>query len=190
MFSNQWFVTKNFHFRLRSLNIIDTWVNRMKMFNNDCITYFIVSNRWYWWSFFIFLLDAIVLNAFKLWDQFYFDFKLTHSKFQYQITKILLTNKITRKHASNLSILSSQKEKEDKNINKSSSCQWKHADKKSYCRLCRQKKSNLWKRRKLEKISDNFIKKQRTSQIRWQCKKCDFYCKKKDCWRALHNKYW
>ncbi len=39
----------------------------------------------YWWSLFIFLLNEIVLNAYKLWDLLYSDFKLIHSKFQHQI---------------------------------------------------------------------------------------------------------
>jgi hypothetical protein len=143
-------------------------------------------DRRYWWSLFIFLLDAIVLNAFKLWDQLYFDFKLTHSKFQYQIAKILLTNEITRKHTSNLSVDSTDKKKD---TDQQSSCEWEHADKKSYCRFCREKKTNLRKRRAFEEISDNFIKKQRTSQISWQCKRCDLCCKKKDCWRALHSSF-
>jgi hypothetical protein len=39
------------------------------------------SDSRYWWSIFIFLLNAIILNAYKLWDRLYSDFKLTHSKF-------------------------------------------------------------------------------------------------------------
>ncbi len=139
------------------------------------------DNR-YWWSLFIFLLDAIVLNAFKLWDRLYPDSKLTHSEFQQQIVEILLINEIIRKHASILSINSSFEV-----VDKSSFCEWEHISKKSYCISCRKKKVMLRKRRALEEISENLIKKRRTSQIRWQCKSCELCCKKKNCWRRLHS---
>ncbi len=51
----------------------------------------------YWWSLFIFLLNAIVFNAYKLWNRLYFDFKLIHAKFQHQIAKTFLLKKATRK---------------------------------------------------------------------------------------------
>ncbi len=136
-------------------------------------------DNYYWWSLFIFLLNATVLNAYKLWNRFYSQSKLTHSKFQYQIAETLLINEITRKHASIVSIF----EASDKSI----SCKWKHSTKKSYCELCKKKKIRLRKRRAFEKISANFIKKRRTSQINWECKSCDLCCKKKDCWRVLHS---
>ncbi len=141
------------------------------------------SNNRYWWSLFIFLLNAIVLNAFKLWSRLYSDFKLTHSKFQHQIVEALLIDEITRTHLIKMSIISFEKD----DIDESSSCEWEHADKKSYCRLCREKKIKLRKRSILEEISENLIKKRRTSQTRWKCKSCDFCCKKNHCWRALHS---
>jgi hypothetical protein len=135
----------------------------------------------YWWSLFIFLLNAIVLNAYKLWDRLYSDFKLTHAKFQHQIAKTFLLKEATRKVSSALSILTSQEE------DNSSFCEWKHLDKKIYCELCRKQKIEFRKRRVLEKISENIIKRQRTLQTRWQCKSHDLCCKKKDCWRILHD---
>jgi hypothetical protein len=89
----------------------------------------------YWWSLFIFLLNEIVLNAYKLWDLLYSDFKLTHSKFQHQIIETLLIVESTRKQSVALTINFSEVE------DKSSSCEWKYADKKFYCELCRKKKS-------------------------------------------------
>ncbi len=112
-------------------------------------------NRWYWWSLFIFLLNAIVLNAFKLWDRFYSNFKLTHSKFQHQIVEALLIDEITRTHSIKMLIISFEKN----DIDESSSCEWEHADKKSYCRFWKKKKIKLWKRSILEEISENLIKK-------------------------------
>ncbi len=137
----------------------------------------------YWWSLFIFLLNEIVLNAYKLWNLLYSDFKLTHSKFQYQIIETLLTVESTRKQSVALTINSSEVE------DKSSSCEWEYADKKFYCGLCRKKEAELRKRRAFEKISDNLIKRQRTSQINWRCTSHDLCCKKKECWRALHSNF-
>jgi hypothetical protein len=65
----------------------------------------------YWWPLFIFLLDAVVLNAFKLWGRLYSDSKLTHSEFQHEIIEALLIGG-TRKLSSGLSILNSQEEDE------------------------------------------------------------------------------
>jgi hypothetical protein len=42
----------------------------------------------YWWPLFTFLLDAAVLNAFKLWGRLYPLSKLTHSEFQEQIADL------------------------------------------------------------------------------------------------------
>ncbi len=135
----------------------------------------------YWWSLFIFLLNAIVLNAYKLWERLYSDFKLTHAKFQHQIAKTFLLKESTRKISSAVSILSSQKK------DNSSSCEWEYLSKKIYCKFCRKQRVKLRKRRAFEKISENFIKRQRTSQTRWQCKSHDLCCKKNHCWRVLHN---
>jgi hypothetical protein len=137
----------------------------------------------YWWSLFIFLLNAIVLNAYKLWDRFNSDFKLTHSKFQHQIVEALLTAESTRKQSIALTVKSS--EVEDKSL----SCEWEYVDKKFYCEFCRKKKAELRKRRALEKISENLIKRRRTSQINWRCSSHDLCCKKKECWRALHSNF-
>ncbi len=46
----------------------------------------------YWWLIFIFFMKAIVLNAYKLWDLFYFDLKITHLEFQHRIVETLLTS--------------------------------------------------------------------------------------------------
>jgi hypothetical protein len=136
------------------------------------------DNR-YWWLLFIFLLNAVVLNAYKLWDRLYSDFKLTHAKFQHQIAKTFLLKEATRKVSSALSILNSQ---EEDNL---LSCEWKHFDKKIYCELCRKQKVELRKRRALEKISENVITRQRTSQTRWQC--MSYICRTGNGW---WNKVW
>jgi hypothetical protein len=57
---------------------------------------------------FIFLLDAAVLNAFKLWGRLYPDSKLTHAEFQHQIAEAFLLEGATRKRSSAVSILSSK----------------------------------------------------------------------------------
>ncbi len=74
-------------------------------------------NNRYWWSLFIFLLNAIVLNAYKLWNRVYSDFKLIHAKFQQQIAKTFLLKETIRKISSALLILTFQKE------DNSSSCE-------------------------------------------------------------------
>jgi hypothetical protein len=132
----------------------------------------------YWWSLFIFLLNEIVLNSYKLWDLLYSNFKLIHSKLQHQIIETLLTVESTRKQSVVLKINSSEVK------DKSSSCDWKYTNKK----LCKKKRAELRKRRVLEKISQNLIKRQRTSQFNWRCTSHDFCYKKKECWRALHSK--
>jgi hypothetical protein len=53
-----------------------------------------LSDNRYWWSLFIFLLNATVLNAYKLWDRLYSQSKLTHSKFQYQIAEHYLSMRL------------------------------------------------------------------------------------------------
>jgi hypothetical protein len=140
------------------------------------------DNR-YSWSLFIFLLNVIVLNAFKLWDRFNSDFKLTHSKFQYQIVEMFLIDEAIRKKSITMSIMSF--DADDKSI----SCEWKYIDKKSYCKLCSEKRIRFRKRRAFEKISANLIKKRRSTQTNWRCKSCEFCCKKKNCWRALHSDF-
>jgi hypothetical protein len=139
------------------------------------------SDSRYWWSLFIFLLNAIVLNAFKLWDRLNLDFKLTHSKFQYQIVEMLLVDGATRKKSITMSIMSF--DADDKSI----SCEWEHIDKRSYCKLCSEKRIRLRKRPAFEEISANLIKKRRSAQTNWRCKSCEPCCKKEDCWRALHS---
>ncbi len=134
----------------------------------------------YWWPIFIFLLNAAVLNAYKIWGRLYPDSDLSHSNFQHQIIEALLSGG-TRKRSSNLSIISPSKE----DVEESASCEWKYAFKKSYCRACREKKVRLRKRSTLEEISGNPTKKRRPSQTNWQCKSCGLCCKKEECWRAL-----
>ena len=50
------------------------------------------SDRRYWWSIFIFLLDAAVLNAFKLWRILYPNSTLSYLDFQKEIVNALLFN--------------------------------------------------------------------------------------------------
>ena len=51
----------------------------------------------YWWPLMIFLLDAAVLNAFKLWGLLYPESKMTHWEFQLAIIEELLFSKRARK---------------------------------------------------------------------------------------------
>jgi hypothetical protein len=138
-------------------------------------------DRRYWWPLFIFLLNAAVLNAFKLWGRLHPDSKLTHSKFQYQIPEMLLMNEATRKKPVIMSIMSSDA------CDKPISCEWEHIDKRTYCKPCSEEKIRLRKRRALEEISANPTKKRRPAQTNWRCKSCGPCCKKEDCWRALHS---
>jgi hypothetical protein len=139
------------------------------------------SNSRYWWSLFTFLLNVTVLNTFKLWDRLYLLSKFTHSEFQKQIAQMLLKNETSRKHKSIISIITSE------TTVKSSSCEWEHNSKKSYRRPCREKEIKLRKRRLLEKINENPIKKRRIPQIRWQCKSCEPRSKQRSCGQALHS---
>ncbi len=52
------------------------------------------------------------------------------------------------------------------------SCEWKHIDKRSYCKPCSEERIRLRKRRALEEISANPIKKRRPAQTNWRCKSC------------------
>jgi hypothetical protein len=71
----------------------------------------------YWWSLFIFLLNAAVLNAYKIWDHLYSESNLSHLKLQHQIAKMLIINEISREYLSKLSICSFE------TMNQSSSCE-------------------------------------------------------------------
>jgi hypothetical protein len=140
-----------------------------------------VKNSRYWWSIFIFFLNAAVLNAYKLWDLFYPDSKMTHLKFQRQIVeKLLQSFDQTRKKMFTLSTISTNRE------NSTSSCRWKHMSKLLYCEFCKVQLSELRKRRALEEIDSNYIKRRRGPQTSWRCSSCDPCCKKKTCWNALH----
>ena len=133
----------------------------------------------YWWPLFIFLLEAIVLNAFKLWVLLYPDEKLTHSEFQYQIIESLLIDGSTRKKEPTIA---------ENPAKKSVACEWKHLVKKAYCKPCKDEATRLKKRPPMGEISGNATKRRRVSQTRWRCSSCGPCCKKQDCWLALHRK--
>jgi hypothetical protein len=143
------------------------------------------SDRRYWWSLFIFLLDGAVLNAFKLWKILYPDSILSHLEFQREIVKELLINQagILRKLSSIVEVISSHTTiSPDEN-----NCRWEHLFKKDYCLACKSQLSKLKRRRLLEEIEGNCIKRSRASQTRWQCKSCGPCCKKEACWDILHR---
>jgi hypothetical protein len=128
------------------------------------------------------LLKAVVLNAYKLWDLLYSDSKMTHLKFQRQIVeKVLESVDQTRKRMLIVSTISTNRE------NSASSCRWEHMSKLLYCVFCKVQLSELRKRRALEKIDQNYIKRRRKPQTSWRCSNCSLYCKKKTCWNALHE---
>jgi hypothetical protein len=136
----------------------------------------------YWWSIFIFFLKAVVLNAYKLWGLLYFDSKMTHLKFQFQIVEgLVASTDQTRKRAFILSMSSKNKRES------SFSCQWKHMSKLLYCVFCKVQLSQLRKRQTLEQIGPNYIKRRRESQTSWRCSSCGSCCKKKECWETLHS---
>ena len=136
------------------------------------------SDRRYWWPLVIFLLEAAVLNAFKLWKLLYPDSNLTHSEFQYQIAEELLTGGATR-----LKVDSAVK----KSTADSTSCEWEHRDKGAYCTPCGEEAARLKKRQPLQEISANCTKRKRVSQTIWQCSRCGPCCRKERCWQALHG---
>jgi hypothetical protein len=75
---------------------------------------------------------------------------------------MLIVNETSRERLSKLSI---------SEVYQSSSCEWEHTNKKSYCKPCREEGVKLRKRPALEEISENATKKRRSSQTRWQCKR-------------------
>lgn len=140
-----------------------------------------LDNR-YWWLLLIFLLDAVVLNAFKLWRLINSASKLTHLKFQNHIVEGLLSSADrSRKKPPNMP------ENFIKMTKKTPFCIWEHLSKKNYCKSCKEKTIKLRKRRVLEKINSNVIKKGGTSQTKWQSKSCEPCCKKNRCWKTLHS---
>jgi hypothetical protein len=140
------------------------------------------SDRRYWWPLFIFLLKAVVLNVFKIWKILYPDSTLSHLEFQREIIKDLITNQagVLRKAPLDVGVISTQ----DVEV---VSCEWKHLSKKKYCLFCKSQLPTLKRRRALAEIDGNCTKRQRASQIMWQCKSCGPCCKKEACWDILHS---
>ena len=127
----------------------------------------------------IFLLNAAVLNAFKLWCLLNPIIKTIHRAFQLAIIKKLIIAESRRKRPFMITIQSS--------IISEKACQWKHTNKKAYCGPCREEDKKLKKRRALDEISPNATKKKRTVQTRWQCISCGPCCRKDDCWKKLYS---
>jgi hypothetical protein len=141
-----------------------------------------ILNSRYWWSIFIFFLNAAILNAYKLWELLYSHSKMTHLKFQRQIIEGLLASFDQTRQISfivSMTFISME--------NSSSSCEWKHMSKLLYCVLCKVQMTESRKRKTLSKMSSNYIKRRRESQIRWRCKNCGPCCKKRECWDVLHS---
>ncbi len=80
----------------------------------------------YWWPIFIFLLDAAVLNAYKICGRLYPDSKLNHLEFRHQIAEALIINGATRERPGKLSIIPFEA------MDNSSSCEWEHTNKTGY----------------------------------------------------------
>ena len=143
------------------------------------------SNRRYWWSIFIFLLDAAVLNAFKLWRILYPNSTLSHLDFQKEIVNALISNQADalRKRPTDVIVTTNQ----DVNKDVESTCKWEHLNKKDYCLACKRQVPRLKRRRPLAEIDENCTKRRRASQTRWQCKSCGQCCKKEACWEISHR---
>ena len=136
-------------------------------------------NRRYWWPLMIFLLNAAVLNAFKLWCLLNPTTKMTHREFQLAIIEELIIAGSRRKLPPVITVQSP--------IISEKACQWEHTDKRAYCGPCKEEDKQLKKRRALDEISPNAIRKKRTAQTRWQCISCGPCCRKDDCWKKLHS---
>jgi hypothetical protein len=107
---------------------------------------------------------------------------MTHLKFQQQIVENLLAlADQTRQISSIVTIISTDRP------DASSSCEWEHMNKPFYCVFCKVQVAKLRKRKTLEKIAPNFIKRRREPQTIWRCSNCDPCCKKTACWKKLHH---
>ena len=159
--------------------------------------YFFVKHwcRRYWWSLFLFHLDAAVLNAYILYKLSYSTSKMTRARFQKEVATLLMRNSAEsiRKRLydfsnSNSSISPSAQEH-----------RWKYLPKKSYCTPCKAVKrftsgaGKGVKRKALSEVTGNGQpKKQRKRTIQtWfgctseQCRGLAA-CKNEACWEALH----
>jgi hypothetical protein len=107
---------------------------------------------------------------------------MIHLKFQQQIVESLLASADqTRQISSIVTIISTDMS------DASSSCEWEHMSKPSYCVFCKVQVAELRKRKTLEEIASNFIKRRRGPQTIWRCSNCDSCCKKTACWKKLHD---
>ena len=138
------------------------------------------SDHRYWWSLFIFFFDASVLNVCKLWKLLYPNSKLSHSEFQYQITKKLLTADAIRLILNPIVT---------KSTDDSMLCEWEHRDKRTYCTFCEEEAARLKRRQPMKEIWGNCIKRKRVAQTGWQCSRCGPCCRKEMCRQALHRSW-
>jgi hypothetical protein len=107
---------------------------------------------------------------------------MTHLEFQQQIVENLLAlADQTRQISSTVAIISTDRS------DASSSCEWEHMNKPFYCVLCKVQVAELRKRKTLEEIASNFIKRRRGSQTIWRCSNCDSCWQKIACWKKLHH---
>lgn len=124
------------------------------------------DNR-YWWPIFTFLIDAAVLNAFKLWGLLHPDSKLTHAEFQFQIIEGLLMDGSTKQR---------QPIRMVETPIARSTCGWEGLTKRAYCGPCKEKAkkeaAGLKRRRPLGETSGNIAKRQRIFQTIWQYLNC------------------
>lgn len=143
--------------------------------------------RRYWWPLFIILLDAAVLNAYKLWGLLYPDSNMTHLEFQRQIIEGLISPKGQTRHRLPGSFIQTTEKAEGEEGGKTLPCEWEHLAKKAYCTPCKVQKPELRKRKAFEEIGVNHSKRQRSSQTRWRCHRCGPCFKKIECWEAVHS---
>jgi hypothetical protein len=107
---------------------------------------------------------------------------MTHMKFQQQIVETLLSSLSdqTRRQIFIVSIHFIDMP------DPSSSCRWEHISKLLYCVFCKVQVSEQRKRKTLEKMTPNYIKRRRRSQTSWRCSNRGSCCKKKACWENMH----
>jgi len=159
--------------------------------------YFFVKHRCrrYWWSLFLFHLEAAVLNVYILYKLSYSTSKMTCAQFQKKMTTSLMRNSAE-------SIRKRFYDFNNSNSSISPSAQkhrWKYLSKKFYCTPCKAVKrftsgaGKGVKRKTLSEVTDNDQPKKqrkRTVQTWFECtsEQCARLaaCKTEACWETLH----
>ncbi len=151
-------------------------------------------NNKYFWRLFEFLLEAAVLNSFKLHKLRDLIFKLKHKDFVLQLALKLTQNFYDNDHLqeSKISIATL-------NMIYSSEHHYIKLAKKTYCTLCSKlkRKNYTMKRKTLAEISDvnvNWLRKkqrQRDAETSWGCAAAECFklvcCRWSKCWTAIHS---